>query len=62
LAPAVRGKGLGNAMLEEIIARSRKEEVRALFLEVEEDNLPAVKLYTRHGFKTRPYILQSLVL
>ena len=50
--PAARGTGLAGALVEQVIAhgRGRVEEIR---LAVVADNTPAVKLYTRLGF--RPY-------
>jgi GNAT superfamily N-acetyltransferase len=53
LTIAVRGsarrKGVGTALLRELIERAWATGIRALSLSVEEDN-PAVRLYQRVGF------------
>lgn len=50
--PAARGTGLAGALVEQVIAhaRGRVEDIR---LAVVADNTPAIRLYTRLGF--RPY-------
>lgn len=45
--PDFRGRGLAGALLEEI----KKEDVMLYTLEVRSDNLPAISLYKKHGFK-----------
>ena len=47
--PEARGRGVGTALLRELIQRARLERLPALSLSVEEDN-PAVRLYERLGF------------
>lgn len=49
--PQYRGKGLGAALLTEVIARAQKRGIRRLFLEMRRNN-PAGKLYTGFGFRT----------
>lgn len=49
--PQYRGKGLGAALLTEVIARARQRGIRRLFLEMRRNN-PAGKLYTGFGFRT----------
>lgn len=48
LAPAHRGRGLGTALLEGVIADARREG-RRVTLRVARDN-PALRLYLRRGF------------
>lgn len=49
--PQYRGRGLGAALLTEVIARARLRGIRRLFLEMRRNN-PAGKLYTGFGFRT----------
>ncbi|WP_421853846.1 GNAT family N-acetyltransferase [Novosphingobium sp.] len=49
--PRYRGRGLGAALLTEVIARARNQGIRRLFLEMRRNN-PAGKLYTGFGFRT----------
>lgn len=53
LKPEVRGRGLGSRILREIEAKARHEGVVQLFLEVEDANEGARRLYERHGFSVR---------
>jgi ribosomal protein S18 acetylase RimI-like enzyme len=48
--PACRGRGVGTALLEALVAQARAGGFYALSLSVEEDN-PAIGLYERIGFK-----------
>jgi ribosomal protein S18 acetylase RimI-like enzyme len=50
LAPAWRGRGLGQAALQEIIAIARSREMTHLGLYVYEANRAAKRLYDAHGF------------
>ena len=49
--PDHRKKGIGKAILEELINESRKCDIRELSLEVRQSNLPAKALYQSHGFE-----------
>jgi len=51
VARAARGEGLARRLLDLHLRRLVGLRVRAVFLEVEEDNLPARKLYARAGFQ-----------
>ncbi|HVX92460.1 MAG TPA: GNAT family N-acetyltransferase [Xanthobacteraceae bacterium] len=46
-----RGGGIGRRLLDLHLRRLAGLEVRTVFLEVDEDNLPAVRLYGRAGFR-----------
>ena len=48
--PSDRGRGTGTLLLAALIDRARREHHASLSLSVEEDNLPAVRLYERLGF------------
>jgi ribosomal protein S18 acetylase RimI-like enzyme len=48
--PACRGRGVGTALLEGLVAQARASGYSALSLSVEEDN-PAMSLYERIGFR-----------
>ncbi|ARN81387.1 GNAT family N-acetyltransferase [Methylocystis bryophila] len=47
-----RGAGLGRALLETHLANLERGGARLVFLEVADDNPPALALYARAGFKT----------
>ncbi|HLJ00790.1 MAG TPA: ribosomal protein S18-alanine N-acetyltransferase [Bradyrhizobium sp.] len=50
VAPSHRGRGLSNALLLSHLGHLAGQGVRAVFLEVEENNRPARRLYERAGF------------
>lgn len=50
VAPGLRRRGIGRSLVVSHLARLRDVRVKALFLEVEETNLPARKLYENLGF------------
>lgn len=60
--PALQGRGLGNAMMEEMVAFARRLDA-PMFLEVRTDNEPAIGLYRKWGFEItglrRNYYQQS---
>lgn len=51
VAPRARGRGLGGALLEHLVARATDAGARYLMLEVRDDNLAARALYARRGFR-----------
>jgi ribosomal-protein-alanine N-acetyltransferase len=51
VAPARRGAGLGRALLGAHLARLAEEGVAQVFLEVEDGNLAAERLYRHFGFR-----------
>ena len=50
VAPAARGRGVGEALLEALIAWAREHGARDVELAVREGNAPAIALYVRLGF------------
>ncbi|WP_437723387.1 N-acetyltransferase family protein [Sorangium sp. So ce861] len=50
VAPEVRGRGVGDALIEEILRWAREQGASELRLDVKEHNLRAIALYARHGF------------
>jgi ribosomal-protein-alanine N-acetyltransferase len=50
IAKPMRGRGLGRALLREVLAVARRRGVETVFLEVRESNAPALGLYKRFGF------------
>jgi GNAT superfamily N-acetyltransferase len=50
VAPEARGRGVGGALIAEVIAWARGRELRRLVLDVGEHNAPARRLYERAGF------------
>ena len=51
--PEWRGRGLGRALMGEMLALARSLGVRAMTLEVRPSNLPARRLYASLGFEER---------
>ncbi len=47
---AMRGRGVGRALLAENLRQAANAGARAMFLEVDESNAPALALYARFGF------------
>lgn len=50
VAPAEQGRGLGRRLIARHLSRLAARGVRRVFLEVDEGNEPALRLYTRAGF------------
>lgn len=50
VAPAHRGLGVGDALMRSVIDQARSRGVGRLVLHVGRHNLPAQRLYLRHGF------------
>ena len=50
VAPEARGTGLGDALVEAVIAWGAAHGRTAVKLEVAVFNTPAIRLYQRHGF------------
>lgn len=51
VAPGDRGRGLARRLLDLHLRRLAGLGIRAVFLEVDEDNAPARRLYARAGFR-----------
>lgn len=51
VAPGGRGHGVGDALLEAALAEARARGYRRAVLEVGDHNVPAQRLYARHGFR-----------
>jgi [ribosomal protein S18]-alanine N-acetyltransferase len=51
VAPARRGRGLSRRLLDLHLRRLAGIGMRRVFLEVDEDNVPARRLYSRAGFR-----------
>lgn len=50
VAPALRRTGVGRALLNAMVVSAKAEHLSRVFLEVEETNLGALRLYQRVGF------------
>jgi ribosomal-protein-alanine N-acetyltransferase len=50
VAPAAQGSGLGSRLLLELLDEAGRRRQRVVSLEVRADNLPAQRLYDKHGF------------
>jgi ribosomal-protein-alanine N-acetyltransferase len=44
-------RGIANGLVRELIQRAAHEQASAILLEVRESNLPARRLYQKHGFR-----------
>ncbi len=51
VAPAVRGKGVADALVEAVVDWARRQGAARLALDVREANAHAIALYGRHGFQ-----------
>jgi ribosomal-protein-alanine N-acetyltransferase len=51
VSKACRGRGLARDLLQLHLRRLAGDGVRAVFLEVDETNMPAIRLYRRAGFR-----------
>jgi ribosomal protein S18 acetylase RimI-like enzyme len=49
--PSARGMGVGEALMHALVVAARQQGHRALSLSVEEDNVRALSVYTRLGFR-----------
>jgi len=50
VAPPYQGRGLGAALLTELLEEAARRRHHRVLLEVRADNAPAQRLYTRYGF------------
>jgi GNAT superfamily N-acetyltransferase len=50
VAPEARGRGVGGALVDAVVAWARAAGYRRLLLEVADGNLPAIRLYGGRGF------------
>ena len=50
VAPSARRAGLATLLLQHHLGRLSAAGAKKVFLEVAEDNVPAIRLYRRHGF------------
>ena len=44
------GRGIGDQLVDALLVEAHRREVRRVLLEVRDDNVPAQRLYARHGF------------
>ena len=51
VAPAYRRRGVADALLDDAEARARVLGLASVTLEVRAGNLPAIRLYEKHGFR-----------
>ena len=50
VVPSARGKGIGSALLDALLARARADGYPAISLSVDRNNAGAIELYERYGF------------
>ena len=46
-----RGKGIGDKLLKYLIEKYKERDIKNITLEVKEDNIAAINLYKKYGFK-----------
>ncbi len=51
VAEAARGKGIGRALMQQLLEDAKAQQIALLHLEVRESNRPARQLYTSLGFE-----------
>ena len=51
VSPEYRKQGLAKALMKQMLDEAKANSVETLFLEVEEDNIPAINLYLKYGFE-----------
>ena len=51
VVPSARGKGIGTALLDSLLARARDDGYNAISLSVDPRNAAAIELYAKHGFE-----------
>lgn len=51
VSPACRGRGVGKALLDQVLAQGSRRGVKAVFLEVRKSNFAAQRLYLSRGFQ-----------
>ena len=51
VASQFRGKGVGKALIQELLSYAATHKVTRIVLEVRQSNAPAIGLYTRFGFE-----------
>lgn len=61
LAPEARGRGLGRGLVKGLLAKAREAGAHTAFLQVEQTNAVAIKLYDSLGFR-QLYRYETLVL
>ncbi len=54
--PDFRGRGIGKRLMETVLQEFKKLGVKKVYLEVRVNNLPALRLYEKLGFKIVEYI------
>ncbi|WP_421854800.1 ribosomal protein S18-alanine N-acetyltransferase [Oricola sp.] len=50
VAPRWQGRGIGRRLMDKVLARAHGDRTESVFLEVDENNNPAVRLYRKLGF------------
>lgn len=51
IIPQKRRQGLGQKMLDTMFKYAQENEIHKIFLDVAEDNIPAIQLYEKMGFQ-----------
>jgi ribosomal protein S18 acetylase RimI-like enzyme len=62
VVPNARGKGVGAALLDALVARARDGGYEGISLSVDRHNSGAIALYEQHGFRQVDESLDSLTL
>lgn len=51
IIPKYRRQGLGKQLLNQMFEYAKENKINEIFLDVAEDNIPAIKLYEKMGFE-----------
>lgn len=51
IAPPYQGKGIGKQLVERAVAFAKKQGLKGVIVQTEQENLPAQKLYEKTGFR-----------
>ena len=51
VGPDVRGQGIGSALLDAVVRKAARSGAPEIWVETQQVNVPACRLYQRHGFR-----------
>ncbi|MDO7907508.1 GNAT family N-acetyltransferase [Paenibacillus sp. JX-17] len=62
LLPEYRGQGIGKALMSRLLEELRRQGVKQVSLSVDPNNIPAVSLYQRFGFRRVGWMSTSITM
>lgn len=60
LLPAYRGRGLGTAMIGQVLDWGKKQDLRRAYLHVNVHNARAIKVYRHNGFQVQEHVVTKV--